>query len=150
MSNLLRMGSDVWCATGAAGSSRAQPLSEASTSARLTCLTALQPGIKASVSVVVPQETAGKARTGSKGAGEPKQPRKRREREEAPGAAGQAARKGPIEGQGRPKDRMESNKAAAGQEEGVVLRRKAETVVEFPDVAVKKKKKNPAKGAKGK
>ena len=138
------------CCAGSAGSSQAQPLCEASTSARLTCLTVLQPGKKAPASLAVPsQRTATATDNGSKAAAEPKQARKRRKEEADEQVAAQDVRREPQKVQEKAKVKKASKVEAVG-EEGVVVRRQAETVVEFPDEAPKKKKKSTAKAEKGK
>lgn len=137
---------------GSAGSSQAQQLCEASTSARLTCLTVLQPGRKAPASLAVPQRKASAADDGGKAPAEQKQPRKRRKEEADQEKSSAAARDVDKEPKGVPekaKGKKVSKVEAVG-EEGVVVQRKAERVVEFPDEAPKRKKTNTTKGKKGK
>lgn len=157
-------------AADAASSSQAQPLCEASTSARLTCLCAMSPP---------------NSRSSKRGAAPPKPVKKqaqavasdesvakraalaadRRKREEA--AAVEAAKRAAelAEKRAQEREKRERKRAAAaaqhqGEEEarkGVVVKRKAETVVEFPDepqrpkkAAAQNKKKKKKKGPKQK
>jgi hypothetical protein len=106
-------------------------------------------GRKAPASLAVPQPAANAADNGSKAAAEPKQPRKRRKEEADQQSAEQDIRKEPKKVHEKAKGKK-ANKVKAAGEEGVVVHRKAETVVEFPEEAPKKMKKNAAKGKKGK
>lgn len=94
----------------------------------------------------------GATQTGNRGATEPQQPRKRQDRgrghEEAAAVAVDVRKEASSKLQERAKGRKSSKVEATG-EQGVVVQRAAEVVVEFPDEPVKKKKKSGTKGKKG-
>ncbi len=87
-----------------------------------------------------------------KGAAETQQPRKRQDRGEGQGdgaaVAADVRKEARQKAQERGKGRKSSTVEATG-EQGVVVQRAAEVVVEFPDEPVKKKKKSGTKGKKG-